>query len=148
MFLLGQFAASESRVDVHRPLTLMLSPRWQSPRMASQSEIVNDVPPPPDAVVSSASRDETASHDQLSGPELSCPAKEARRGAEGTLTANGFNEPGEHCGGGVAVGAREWRGASAVPASSLGSRSWDAGMLWGALHPLAWGIAGTLSRVA
>ncbi len=47
------------------PLTLMLSPRVASPKMSCASAIVNDVPPPPLAVVSSSSRAETADQDQL-----------------------------------------------------------------------------------
>lgn len=42
------------------PLTAILSPRWQSVRISSQSVIVNDVPPPPLDEVSRGSRDETA----------------------------------------------------------------------------------------
>jgi hypothetical protein len=56
--------APETAAEV--PLTLMLSPKCASPKISSQSEIVNDVPPPPDAVLSSASSAATASHDQLS----------------------------------------------------------------------------------
>lgn len=44
----------------HVPLTLMLSPSWQSSKIASAPEIVSDVPPPPLAVVSSWSSLETA----------------------------------------------------------------------------------------
>jgi len=105
----------------------MLSPRWQSPRISSQSEIVNDVPPPPDAVLSSSSRDETASHDQLSSAAQ-------QSGAEWTLTADSFNEPGKHCGGGVAIGGGGVRQTSELLATNLGLRTLNAGMQWGACN--------------
>lgn len=42
------------------PFTHILSPRCASVRISSQSDIVNDVPPPPLAVVSRGSSDVTA----------------------------------------------------------------------------------------
>jgi hypothetical protein len=42
-----KLAPSNSVTVRHVPLTLMLSPRWQSPRMAAQSLMVREVPPPP-----------------------------------------------------------------------------------------------------
>lgn len=42
------------------PLTDMLSPSWQSPRMSEAPEMVREVPPPPLAVVSSCSSLDTA----------------------------------------------------------------------------------------
>lgn len=44
----------------HVPLILMLSPRWASVRISSQSEMVREVPPPPDEVSSWDSRAVTA----------------------------------------------------------------------------------------
>ena len=44
------------------PFVLILSPKWASVRMSAQSEIVREVPPPPAAVSSWASRAVTAGY--------------------------------------------------------------------------------------
>lgn len=51
----------ENSVTVRQvPLTEMESPRWQSVRMSAQSEMVREVPPPPEADASSWLSSETA----------------------------------------------------------------------------------------
>ncbi len=49
----------EERAE-HEPLMEMLSPIWASVKMSAASETVREVPPPPELVVSRASRAETA----------------------------------------------------------------------------------------
>lgn len=66
----------------------MLSPICASPKMSCALEIVNDVPPPPDTVLSRSSRAATASYDQ--------PSRAVQR-VSPRLTANDFNEAGKHC---------------------------------------------------
>lgn len=55
----GQYPPAEME-EGSEPLTLMLSPKWASPSMSSQFEIVRDVPPPPLELSSWFSRAETA----------------------------------------------------------------------------------------
>ena len=47
-------------VEEDAPLMEMLSPIWASVKMSAASETVREVPPPPELVVSRASRAETA----------------------------------------------------------------------------------------
>ena len=70
------------------PFMLILSPKWASVRMSAQLEIVREVPPPPAAVSSWASRAVTAGYVRgLSWEE---------RRQDGRNTAYGFNYAGEH----------------------------------------------------
>ena len=73
------------------PFTAILSPRWASVRISSQSEIVSEVPPPPLAEVSRGSRAVTA------GDEASVLGRIA--GEYQDLTSDRFNKTCKHsCG--------------------------------------------------
>jgi hypothetical protein len=92
-------------------LTLMLSPMCASPRISCASEIVNDVPPPPEAVLSRSSRAVTASHGQ--------PSRKVQSVGP-SLTANDFNEAGKHCCGLLLEGRTMAGGGVAATPMSLG----------------------------
>ena len=67
---------------------LILSPKWASVRMSAQLEIVREVPPPPAAVSSWASRAVTAGYVRGFSWE--------ERLQDGRSTAYGFYYAGEH----------------------------------------------------
>ena len=70
------------------PFMLILSPKWASARMSAHLEIVREVPPPPAAVSSWASRAVTAGYVRgFSGEGIR---------QDGGCTAYGFNYAGEH----------------------------------------------------
>ena len=72
------------------PFILILSPKWASVRMSAQLEIVREVPPPPAAVSSWASRAVTAGYVRSFSWE--------ERLQEGRNTAYSFNYAGKHGG--------------------------------------------------